>query len=85
FRSHLACVFIDEAHCIAEWGQGFREEHGLLHQLRSYTGFEIPIVACSATIPTATFDIIWKSLYFGYCPFWGIDVGTDRDNLFYII
>ncbi|KAF8581625.1 hypothetical protein K439DRAFT_1353468, partial [Ramaria rubella] len=72
----LAAVIVDEGHCIDEWGEEFREEYCLLQQLRSYTGFEIPIVTCLATMPTKTFDIVWESLQFGHRPFWGIDVGT---------
>ncbi|KAF8576336.1 hypothetical protein K439DRAFT_1367517, partial [Ramaria rubella] len=34
--------------------------------LQIYTGFDIPIVACSATMPTSTFNIIWQSLDSGH-------------------
>ncbi|PPQ87858.1 LOW QUALITY PROTEIN: hypothetical protein CVT26_007569 [Gymnopilus dilepis] len=32
----------------------------------------------------ATFDLIWNTLAYGHQPFWGVDVGTDPLNLFYI-
>lgn len=76
---------VDEAHCIAEWGgEDFRPTYCMLETLRSYTGQEIPIVACTATCPTKTFDIIWSTLGYGFCPFWGLNVGSDWPNLLYI-
>jgi len=85
FCNCLGAVFVDETHCIDEWGESFWEEYRLLKQLHLYAGFKILIVSCSATISTHTFDIIWESLNFGHRPFWGLDVGTNHDNLLYII
>ena len=85
FRGRLTAVVVDEAHCIAEWGgEDFRPAYRSLETLRSYTGHEIPIVSCTATCPTKTFDLIWRSLGYGFRPFWGLDVGSDRPNLLYI-
>ena len=76
---------VDEAHCIAEWGgEDFRPTYRSLETLRGYTGQEIPIIACTATCPTKTFDLIWTTLGYGFRPFWGLDVGSDRPNLLYI-
>jgi hypothetical protein len=33
-----------------------------LEMLRSYTGQEVPFVACTATASTSTLDTIWNSL-----------------------
>ncbi|PPR03710.1 hypothetical protein CVT26_006118, partial [Gymnopilus dilepis] len=85
FRNRLTAVVVDEAHCIDEWGgDDFRPLYRKLSTLRSYTGYEVPIVSCTATARTSTFDLIWNTLGYGHRPFWGIDVGTDRPNLFYI-
>jgi len=85
FRTRLTAIVVDEAHCIAEWGgEDFRPAYRLLETLRSYTGHEVPVVACTATCPTKTFDLIWSTLGYGYRPFWGLDVGSDRPNLLYI-
>ncbi|TFK58811.1 P-loop containing nucleoside triphosphate hydrolase protein [Pluteus cervinus] len=85
FRKRIHAVIVDEAHCIAEWGDGFRSEYGSLSKLRSFIGQEIPVIACTATCTSETFDVIWSSLTFGFRPFWGIDVGCTRENLTYII
>ncbi|KAF5329335.1 hypothetical protein D9619_009479 [Psilocybe cf. subviscida] len=85
FRKRLTAVIIDEAHCIADWGDDdFRPAYRKLDILRNYTGQEIPIVACTATCPTSTFTLVWDTLGYGNRPFWGLDVGVDRPNLLYI-
>lgn len=85
FRARITALVVDEAHCIHEWGDEFRPEYKKLEILRSYTGQEVPFVACTATASTPTFDTIWNSLGFGNRPFWGLDVGCDRQNLLYLI
>jgi superfamily II DNA helicase RecQ len=85
FRSRLTAIIVDEAHCIDEWGgEDFRPEYRQLERLRVFTGQEVPIVCCTATATSSTFDIIWNTLGYGNRPFWGLDVGCDRPNLFYI-
>ena len=85
FRKRLTAVIIDEAHCIDEWGDDeFRPLYRKLNTLRNYTGYEIPVVSCTATARTSTFDLIWSTVGYGNRPFWGLDVGMDRPNLFYI-
>lgn len=85
FRDRVQAVIIDEAHCIVEWGVDFRKEYSGLARLRDYIGQEVPVMACTATCSTKTFNILWTSLKFGYRPFWGLDVGCDRKNLTFLI
>lgn len=84
FRRRVQALIVDEAHCIEEWGEEFRPLYRELHRLRNFTGQEIPFVACTATCSMTTFDTIWNSLGFGHRPFWGIDVGSDHQNLLYL-
>lgn len=86
FRRRLTAVVVDEAHCIDEWGgDDFRPQYQKLDCLRAFTGKEVPFVACTATCQTSTFNTIWDTLGFGCRPFWGVDVGVDRPNLFFLI
>lgn len=86
FRTRLTAIVVDEAHCIDEWGgEDFRPEYRQLECLCIYTGQEVPIVSCMATATTSTFNIIWTTLGYGNWPFWGLDVGCDHPNLFYIM
>jgi superfamily II DNA helicase RecQ len=66
FRTRLTAVIVDEAHCIDEWGgDDFRPEYRQLERLRIFTSQEVPIVCCTATATTSTFNIIWKTLGYG--------------------
>ncbi|KJA15503.1 hypothetical protein HYPSUDRAFT_149055 [Hypholoma sublateritium FD-334 SS-4] len=85
FRSKVQAIVVDEAHCIVEWGDKFRKEYSGLAKLQDYIGQEIPILACTATCSSKTFEVIWSSLAFGFRPFWGLDVGVDRKNLSFIV
>lgn len=85
FCDRVQAVIVDEAHCIVEWGDDFRKEYAGLAHLRNYIGQEIPIVACTATCSTETFNSLWSSLSFGYRPFWGLDAGCDRKNLLFLL
>jgi len=49
-QSNLACLAVDEAHCISEWGHDFRPEYRQLRDLRG----RFPQAVCLALTATAT-------------------------------
>lgn len=49
-QSRVACVAVDEAHCISEWGHDFRPEYRQIQQVRS----RFPQSVCVALTATAT-------------------------------
>ncbi len=84
FRKCLVALVVDEAHCIEEWGTNdFWPLYQSLSYLRHYTSQDVPFFSCTVTCQTPTFDKLWTSLAYGFRLFWGLDVGTDRANLFY--
>ena len=63
-QSHVACITIDEAHCISSWGHDFRPEYRQLLPIRE----RYPDAVCLALTATATRrvqDDISKILGFG--------------------
>ncbi|KAJ7367225.1 hypothetical protein DFH08DRAFT_679127 [Mycena albidolilacea] len=84
FRRRIQALIVDKAHCIDEWGEEFCPMYKQLYRLRNFTGQEVSFVVCTVTCATRTFNVIWNSLSFRHRPFWGLDAGCDRNNLFYL-
>ena len=57
----VACVAIDEAHCVSEWGHDFRPEYRQLARLRDALP-EVPFMALTATATTRVRDDIVRHL-----------------------
>ncbi|KAI0311154.1 hypothetical protein OF83DRAFT_1069284, partial [Amylostereum chailletii] len=82
FRRQLVAVLVDEGHIIHAWASEFRKDYNELKTLRLITGGDVPWAAVSATLPTHIFKTVYDALGMGAGkPFWGIDLGADRQNL----
>ena len=55
-------VAVDEAHCVSEWGAGFRKSYRTLGVLRSILPPEVPILAITATATQSVVDDIADTL-----------------------
>lgn len=88
FRASVISLVVDEAHVIQVWAvdSGFRKDYAELETLKTIAGTEIPWTAVSATMPTRIFETVFTSLRMGVDrPFWGMDLGSDRHNILYIV
>jgi ATP-dependent DNA helicase RecQ len=56
-RANVACVAIDEAHCISEWGHEFRPEYRQLQQLTLHFPDAVTIALTATATPRVRDDI----------------------------
>lgn len=60
-RRLLACLAVDEAHCVSQWGHDFRPDYLKLGDLRARMP-GVPCVALTATAPKRVQEDIARSL-----------------------
>lgn len=78
-QSEVACLTIDEAHCISQWGHDFRPEYRQLAAVRQH----LPDAVCLALTATATMRVRQDILTSLQIPEANEFVASfDRDNLF---
>jgi len=78
-------VVIDEAHCIAQWGQKFRMQYSTLNKLRSYVAPHIPLLLTSATLPPQTLGDVCDTLEVQDDHSFDLNLGNDRSNIMPIV
>jgi superfamily II DNA helicase RecQ len=78
-------VVIDEAHCIAQWGQKFRKMYSSLDKLRSYIPAGTPFLITSATLPPLILSEIRNTLEVHDGQSFDLNLGNDRSNIMPII
>ncbi|MBJ7538225.1 RecQ family ATP-dependent DNA helicase [Marinomonas transparens] len=74
----ISLFAIDEAHCIAQWGNFFRPEYSQLGQLRNHFP-KTPIVALTGTVDKNTIESIQSSLRLNNCLV--LKTSFDRSNI----
>lgn len=78
-------VVIDEAHCIAQWGQKFRKMYSSLNKLDSYVPAGTPLLITSATLPPLVLSEIRNTLEIHDGQSFDLNLGNDRTNIMPII
>lgn len=74
---------IDEAHCISEWGHDFRPEYRKLRSIINSIGYDVPIIALTATATLKVQEDILKNLEIPHAEVF--KSSFDRTNLYYEI
>ena len=81
FTADIAAVVIDEAHCISQWGDGFRAKYAELSRLRALVPHGVPFLAASATMPPGVLFDIKQKLAFELKSTFFVNLGNDRPNI----
>jgi ATP-dependent DNA helicase RecQ len=76
---NVACIAIDEAHCISEWGHEFRPEYRQLHQLVGHFPEAVVIALTATATPRVREDIKRQLLIEDEAEFMA---SFDRPNLY---
>lgn len=81
FTQDVIAVVIDEAHCVSQWGDGFRPKYAELRRLRALVPHGVPFLAASATMPPGVLFDIKQKLSFGLDSTFFVNLGNDRPNI----
>ncbi|KAG7088121.1 hypothetical protein E1B28_012146 [Marasmius oreades] len=81
-HQRLNRLVVDEAHCISEWGHGFRGDYRKLGLFREKFPI-VPIMALTATATPAVQDDIVRSLHMDKEKLFKVTHPFNRSNLFY--
>jgi ATP-dependent DNA helicase RecQ len=80
-KINISFYAIDEAHCISEWGHDFRPEYRKLRPIIKAIGFDVPIIALTATATLKVQEDILKNLEIPKAQVF--KSSFDRTNLYY--
>ena len=81
FMKNVCMIAIDEAHCVSQWGDGFRKAFGELGRLRSFVPTSIPVLATSATLTPLALSDIRSRLHFSAQETFLVNLGNHRANI----
>ncbi|KAG1725990.1 Chs5p-Arf1p-binding proteins-domain-containing protein [Suillus lakei] len=81
FAGHIAAIVIDEAHCISQWGEKFREEYAKLGTLRAFVPSHIPVLVASATLPPSVLVEVRAAMHIDPLMSYHVNLGIDRLNI----
>lgn len=82
FMQNVLAVYIDEAHCISQWGGDFRKDYGRLGSLRAIFRRGTPFVLLSASFrPRVLKDVTHKLGFNDTAVILNINIGNERVNV----
>jgi superfamily II DNA helicase RecQ len=84
WMKHVIGVVIDEAHCVAQWGDEFREAFTELELTRSFSARK-PMMVASATLSPAMRETVYHKLLFTRSKTFQLNLGNQRHNITQIV
>jgi superfamily II DNA helicase RecQ len=81
FMKNICMISVDEAHCVSQWGDGFRKAFGELGRLRSFVPISVPFFVTSATLPPLVLCDVLSRLHFSVPETFIVNLGNHRANI----
>lgn len=81
----ICAIVVDEAHCIAQWGEDFRTAFREIGKLRAFFPAHIPILATSATLTDSALREVRTQLSIDIDDSFFLNLGNDRPNVSYSV
>ena len=81
FNKDVACLGIDETHCISQWESSFRKKYGELARLRSFVPLSVPLLIASATMPPLVLTDVTKKLCYSSEGTFLVNLGNNCSNI----
>jgi len=81
----ICAIVVDEAHCIAQWGEGFRTAFCEIGKLRAFFPAHIPILATSATLTDSALREVRTQLSIDIDDSFFLNLSNDRPNVSYSV
>jgi len=81
FVSNILAFIVDEAHCISQWGDNFRDVYRELGSLRAFVPLYVPFLASSATLRPMVLVQVRSVIHIQAASSYHVNLGNDRPNI----
>lgn len=81
FSKRILALVIDEAHCISQWGSGFRPEYAELESVRAFIELRVAVHLASATMPPIVLAQARRTMHIHAENSFHLNLGNDRPNI----
>ena len=81
FSKQVSALIVDEAHCITQWGTGFRPKYAELDTLRALLRIRVPVLLASATMPPVSLAQARCTMHIDDDHSFHLNLGNDRANI----
>lgn len=85
FAQNICAVIVDEAHCISQWGDKFRQIYAQLGTLRAFVAADVPFLVTSATLPPLVLLHVHQTMHMSSQKTYHVNLGTDRPNIAWFV
>ncbi len=81
FSDKILALVVDEAHCIAQWGSGFRPEYAQLEIVCAFFKIHVSVHLASATMPPVALAQARRTMHVDPEESFHLNLGNNRPNI----